>query len=226
MKILTTSSNIWDFISQKLYNLGHGCMNPRFLATWMSKFCTLAPNIFGIIISIFFLYVQKCVSFIAPIRHCQVMVRFTGHSRIVNLQHLVMSPFLYLIFEGECLIFGKLVGPWHTGSDVRRVSVSSAWVWQLKKVENTGLIFPLVCFDVEWLVNDVSRFLSPSTILFRRYVGHDIFIFVGQDAKKKIMSWIVPYWLYQCLSVWYKAFRQCKKELFLFLRCRRRWLLT
>ena len=138
-------------------------MNPRFLATWMSKFCTLAPNIFGIIISIFFLYVQKCVSFIAPIRHCQVMVRFTGHSRIVNLQHLVMSPFLYLIFEGECLIFGKLVGPWHTGSDVRRVSVSSAWVWQLKKVENTGLVFPLVCFDVEWLVNDVSRFLSPST---------------------------------------------------------------
>lgn len=49
--------------------------------------------------------------------------------------------------------------------------------------------------------------------LYRRYVEHDVFIFVRQDIKKKLYIMDCPM-LIVPVSVWYEAFRQCKKEHF------------
>ena len=36
------------------------CTNPRHQVTWATKFCTVAPDIFGIVIAVNLPYRQKC----------------------------------------------------------------------------------------------------------------------------------------------------------------------
>jgi hypothetical protein len=43
--------------------VGQGCKNSRHLVTWATKYFTIAPNIFGNITAVYFLYIQNCVSF-------------------------------------------------------------------------------------------------------------------------------------------------------------------
>jgi len=45
------------------HQVGQGCKNSRYLVIWETKFFTVAPNIFGKITAVYFLYIQNCLSF-------------------------------------------------------------------------------------------------------------------------------------------------------------------
>jgi len=81
---LFTFKNLYHLSTHNFYSDGisQGCTIPRHLVTWMTKFCTVAPNIFSIIIVVFFIvHTKLCNCLHAPTRKHHMLVRFTGRSR-------------------------------------------------------------------------------------------------------------------------------------------------
>jgi hypothetical protein len=64
------------------------CTNPRRVFARATKFCTMTPNIFSLLIAGFFphLHTKMCISSHALKRKRQITVRFTGRPRTVGPQ--------------------------------------------------------------------------------------------------------------------------------------------
>jgi hypothetical protein len=60
-----------------------------------SKFCAVAPNIFSIIITVFFCHTKMCTSSNAPSRKHQVTQRFTGHFKLWAFRMKIASCHLF-----------------------------------------------------------------------------------------------------------------------------------
>jgi hypothetical protein len=79
-----------------------------------TKFFTLVPHTFGIIInSPFSLHAEMCICSRALSRTCQITVRFTDQPRIVGPQYgtCIMSPVWRLRICRWLLDFWKICGP-------------------------------------------------------------------------------------------------------------------
>lgn len=93
-------------------SLSQGCTNPGNLIACATKFFTLVPKIFSIIVAVF-PCMQWCVISQAPRRKRQIRERFRGFSRIRgHQQESCFSSSIYRQeFEDDSRYLGKFVHP-------------------------------------------------------------------------------------------------------------------
>jgi hypothetical protein len=91
-----------------------GCTNIRRLVTRVTKFCSVVPNIFSIIIAASPWHTNMRISSHAPRRKRQLPLTSTGQYSIVGTQYgsSLLVHFWHTEFGGGSWIFGRFVYPW------------------------------------------------------------------------------------------------------------------
>ena len=98
----------------KWNQLAHAYINPRCLATQMTKFCMVTPNTFSIMTEFFFLHRKMFITSHTPSIKCMITVTIKGHSRIMGPQYQPSTchPPSTWNLEVAPRLLGIVVDPW------------------------------------------------------------------------------------------------------------------